>query len=126
MMTKRLQRHAVADASNVHKRLINGVNLYGRGEIGQRLHHPAAEIGIKRIVRAKDVNPRGKALLFEFEIRLAHFYIELLCLPRQRNNAAVVIGDHHHGFAPQIGPKHRLAGGIKAVHINQCEHVYAF
>ena len=59
--------------------------------------------------------------IFLFEVRFTHFH-KGFGFSGARDDAPVVIGQHHYWPSLQIRAKNRFTGRIESVHITQCKH----
>jgi hypothetical protein len=58
--------------------------------------------------------------LLNLKNRDAHFYAQVFNFFTASHHATVIITQHHHRFANQIGSKNPLTRYVKIIAINQC------
>ena len=61
----------------------------------------------------------------ELEHRLTHSYAQTLGFVGSGDGAAVVVGEHDHRTALQVGPEYPLAADKEVVAVGQCVHCAA-
>lgn len=105
----------------MEKGLINGIDLHLRLKPTQQRHHPAGDIAVQGVVGGKNLHPLGLEQLLALEIRGAHGNAQGLGLVGAGNDAAVIVGQHHHRFADELRIKEPLTGGIEIIAVNQGE-----
>ena len=82
-------------------------------------HQPLAHVGVEGVVGAAHHHAVLFQLAAHLEIGGAHGEAQGPGLGAAGDDAAVVVGEHHQGPAPQGGIEGRLAGGIEVVAIDQ-------
>ena len=87
----------------------------------QHAHDAGAHVAVERVVaRADDHAVPGEALPVQVP-GCAHLDAERLGLVRAGDDAAIVVGQHHDGLAPQLRLEHPLARRIEVVAVDQRE-----
>ena len=87
--------------------------------LGEHRHHAFGEIAVDREVRREHLHPVGLADAPHLEVRRPHRDAQPLGLAGTRDDAAIVVRQHHNGRAQQVGAKHPFAAGIEAVAVDQ-------
>ena len=108
----------IRNAGHVSKGFIDAVHLDGRDLSFDQAHHPLTHVAVQRVVRRERHDPLLLQLLFDLEIRRAHFDIRFGVITAG-NDATVIVAQHHDRHLCQVRPKHALTACIKAVAVNQ-------
>jgi len=110
------------DASQPQKAFIDAVDFLIRAEAAQDAHHPIAHIGIKRIVAAVGNDPVLFSHFAHLIPRFGHRHAQRFDFIAARHRTTIVIRQHHHRLAFELGLKHALAGNVEIVHIDERNH----
>ena len=102
-----------------NKRLINGIDLNFGLQAAQYLHDPLGHVAVQGIVGGKDPDPVTLDQWFALEIWLTHLDAQGLGLVGAGDDAAVVVGEHHHRLALKLWVEHPFAGDIEVVAVDQ-------
>ena len=95
----------IGRAGEIDKAFVNGIHLGARGILAQNLHHPIGQVGIQSVVAAERKDAVFFHQIFALKPRLPHAHTQGLGLVGARYNAAIVVGQHHHGHVAQVGPE---------------------
>ena len=85
----------------------------------QQAHHALAHVGIEGVVRTAHHNVVLLQFPARLEVRRPHADAQGTRFGTARHDAAVVVGQHHHGVADQSRVQALFAGGIEIVSIDQ-------
>ena len=98
---------------------VDGIDLEFFAVDLQQAHHPLAHVGIQGVVGTAHHHVLAFQLLTSLEIGSPHRNAEGPGFRAAGHDAAVVVGQHHDGFANQAGVEALLAGGVEVVAVDQ-------
>ena len=111
-----------AVAVEAHEALVYGISETVGRLAANDVYDACREFLIKFVVGREYGNLFPRKLLRELIIGRAGLDAEGLCLVGARHNAAVVIRQHHDGYAFQIRSEHALATHVTVVAVNNAVH----
>ena len=120
-----VQRQHLLDAQ---KAFIDAVDLEVWRVVTQDVHHPLAHVGVQCVVGRKRLDAMQQCQVFQREPRCAHLHTQRLDLIGASHRAAIVVGEHHHGYVVQARLKDAFTADVEVVHIDQrklCRRVHA-
>ena len=109
----------IGKAREAEEGLVNRVHLQVRREVAQHAHHPGGEVAVEGVVGTAHLHAPALELGAAQVPGVAHLDPERLGLVAARDHAAVVIGQHHHRHAAQLGLKQPLARGVEVVAVDE-------
>ena len=89
--------------------------------VPEAIHHPAREVGVERVVRREDGDSLGLQPLPHLEERRPHRHPYRLHLLAPRHDAPVVVREHGHGHAREVGPEEPLARDVEVRAVDEAE-----
>ena len=110
---------AMAWSADASEGFVDGIDLQLFAVEFQQAHHPLAHVGIEGVVGTAHHHVLALQLPACLEIRRAHGDAEGTGFGAAGHDAAVIVGEHHHGPADQAGIKALFTGGIEVVAVDQ-------
>ena len=101
------------------KGLVDGINLNLGLQMAQYLHDPLGHVAIQSIIGGKDSDSVPLDQGLALEIWLPHLDAQGLGLVGAGDDAAVVVGEHHHRLPLKLWVEHPFAGAIEIVAVDQ-------
>ena len=98
---------------------VDGIDLEFFAVDLQQAHHPLAHVGVQGVVGTAHHHVLAFQLLTSLEIGGPHCNAEGPGFSAAGHDAAVVVGQHHDGFADQAGVEALFAGGVEVVAVDQ-------
>ena len=104
------------------KGFIDGIAFHLGNRCFEGVHHPIAHVPVKRVVRGKDVYLLAAQLLLDLKNRGPHRDSQRLRFVGPRDDAAVVVGKHHHRPVFQFRAENTFTGNVEVVAVGERKH----
>lgn len=117
-----LKINAAVYAANVQKHLVDAVLLHARRQLLEMRHNPVGHRCIELVI-ARERDDRLRELCrLQLEPGDAHFNTQPFRLGTARDDAAIVVTEHHNGPVTQVRTKDLFTAGIERIHVSERKH----
>lgn len=113
---------AAVYTADIQKHLVNAVLLHARCQLLEMRHNPVRQRCIKLVI-ARERDDRLRELCRpQLEPGDAHFNTQPFRFSTARDNAAIVVAEHHNGPVTQVRTEHFFTARIERIHISERKH----
>lgn len=109
----------------INESFVDRIHFHVGHHLGNGFHYAVRHITVQGVVGRKDLYVMFRKKVFIFKRQSTHFDAEGFGFVGAGNDAAVIIGEDHHGFTVHLDVKNPFTTHIKIITIYQSEHIRA-
>ena len=119
-----LKINAAVYAANVQKHLVDAVLLHAWRQLLEMRHNSVRHRRIELVIAREGDDRLRELCRLQLEPGDAHFNSQPFRFGTARDDAAIIVTEHHNGPVTQVRTKYFLTAGVEAVDVSQSEHQF--